>query len=184
MASKAEKRLERKALKLEKTLEKTARQFADPQPQRAVAEGATIDPKKEVVEPTLAPAQQMMKWDRSMEDLEGAWSWGAERKCCDDHWTTIVHPFLGQCERKKWGEIDNERTGKGRRRRSKHTYYSFDMIIDEAYARLVELKIDDFAPNIFRFRLSGLRRLYGFRVENTATFHMIWFDPEHRLYKQ
>lgn len=184
MASKAEKRLERKALKLERALGKSARQFADPVVSRTVTEAATIDPKKQPPELKLKSHERTMQWDRSLEDKkEGQWSWGDDRKCSDRDWDEKVHPFLSEYAKKKWGEIDSERTGPPHKRRKKHCHYTFDKLVDEAYQRLVDLKIDDFAPNIFRFRLSGKRRLYGFRIEATAMFHMIWFDPKHMLYK-
>jgi hypothetical protein len=184
VVSKVEKRLARKALKLEQTLQKSARQFIEPSLSRSVAEGATVEAKKRIPEPELTPHQRLMKWDRTLEDKEaGKWSWGDDRKCCDKDWDNRVHPFLKEYEKKKWGEIDSETTGPRRKRRKKHVYYTFDKLIDEAYERLVDMELNDFAPNIFRFRLSGKRRLYGFRIDPTAMFHMIWFDAKHRLYK-
>lgn len=183
-SKKAEKRLALKALKVTKSLEKSARQIVDPVLSRSITDAIRIEPKKQVLEPELTPHQRLMRWDRSLEDdKEGNWSWGDQRKCNESDWEIRVHPFLLEYEKKKWGEIDSERTGKPRKRRPKHCYYTFDKIIKEAYDRLIELELDDFAPNIFRFRLSGKRRLYGFRIDPTATFHLIWFDPKHQLYK-
>jgi len=34
--------------------------------------------------------------------------------------------------------------------------------------------------SIFRFRLSNMRRLWGFRVVNQ--FQILWYDPEHNIY--
>lgn len=121
-----------------------------------------------------------MRWSRDKEDADGAWSWGSPRACAAAEWNGTVHPFLEECRRKRWSEIDAERTGTNWRRK-KHIHYSFDQIIHEAYERLIELQLDDFSPDIFRFRLSGKRRLYGFRTD--PVFFMVWFDPDHRLYK-
>ena len=184
MAKKAEKRLALKALREERTREKAARQFINPNPGRSIVEGAAVDPRRVVPDTKLSPQRRLMCWDRKIEDVEGQWSWGAPRKCSQDHWNDIVYPFLTEYEKKSWGEIDTERTGKGKRRRKKHVHYPFDRLIDEAYERLIKLELDDFATSIFRFRLSGLQRLFGFRIPATAMFHMVWFDPEHRLYKQ
>jgi hypothetical protein len=178
--SKADRRLERKTLKLKRELEKRARQGASPATARTIPNDRSISFEKIITEPALAPAPALMIWSREKEDADGDWSWGAPR-ACGDAWDALVHPFLIECGRKRWAEIDAERTGGEGRRRAKHIHYSFDQLIDEAYARLVERQLDDFAPNIFRFRLSGQRRLYGFRTD--PTFFMLWFDPEHRLYK-
>lgn len=184
MISKAEKRAAKKELKLEKALEKSTRQFAEPTATRAVIEQATVTARKQVSEPTLVtPHQKYMRWDKVNHDKEsGQWSWGAERKCPDNDWISRVHPYLLLFEKKKWGEIDAEMTGKGRKRRKKHIYYAIHNLVSEAYDRLIELELDDFAEDIFRFRMSGKERLYGFRVEPTAMFHMIWYDPHHKIY--
>lgn len=172
MSKKAAKRLEQKNTRLAKTLEKTAKQFANP-------------PAHKTIPKTDAPlAHEMMRWTRDQEDTApGSWSWGTECKCCDEDWARIIHPFLLEYETKRWNEIDAERTGKGRKRRQKHIFYTFEQIVSEAYQRLIDLQLDDFAPNIFRFRLSGRRRLYGFRIAATGMFHMIWFDPTHSIYR-
>ena len=51
-----------------------------------------------------------------------------------------------------------------------------------AYQRLVDLELDDFSTDLFRFRLSGKERLYGFRIEAEAMFYMLWYDPHHKIY--
>jgi hypothetical protein len=33
---------------------------------------------------------------------------------------------------------------------------------------------------MFRFRLGGKARLWGFRSERI--FHVVWWDPDHRVY--
>lgn len=78
MPKKAEKRLAQRALHLEKALEKSARQFADP------------TPKKVVPHTKLPPHRRMMCWDRELEDVQGQWSWGADVRCCDDDWNGIA----------------------------------------------------------------------------------------------
>lgn len=39
---------------------------------------------------------------------------------------------------------------------------------------------DTFGGTIFRFRLSGEKRLWGFR--KGATFHAVLWDPEHKVF--
>ena len=120
-----------------------------------------------------------MTWTREMEDHADAWSWG-DARACGNAWENRISPFLEEYEKKKWGEIDSERTGKRKKRRQKHCYYNSSQIIREAYDRLLFLHLDDFTDCIFRFRLSGKERLYGFRV--STVFHYVWWDPNHLLY--
>jgi hypothetical protein len=180
--SKAEKRQARRELKLQHNLEKSARQFIDPQPSRTVSQAIEVEPEKKVSETTLTPHQKLMVLDRTHEDVVDSWSWGTKRSCLHDEWEAIVGPYLDIYQTKRWSEIDAEMTGKGRKRRKKHIYYPFEKLVDEAHQRLIELKLDDFAPDIFRFRLSGKRRLFGFRIEATAIFYTVWFDPDHAIY--
>ncbi|MFQ5954496.1 MAG: hypothetical protein ACE5JZ_05475 [Kiloniellales bacterium] len=114
-----------------------------------------------------------------MADREGRWSWGVDRDWTEDVWIRVIGPFFADYTRKTWGQIDAETTGPASRRRQKHTYYDFTMIKREAIRRLEALEIDDFAPDMFRFRISGLKRLYGFRVN--PTFHFVWYDPTHEI---
>jgi hypothetical protein len=124
----------------------------------------------------------LMVLDRTHEDVVDSWSWGRERCCLHDSWEEVVGPYLDMYQAKRWGEIDAEMTGKGKKRRKKHVYYPFEKLVDEAHERLIELELDDFAPNIFRFRLTGKQRLFGFRIEASATFYTVWFDPDHAIY--
>lgn len=183
MPSKAEKRQARRELKLQQNLEKSARQFADPQPDRVVSQAIEVEPGKTIIEPPLRPHQMVMVLDRRHEDVIDTWSWGRARCCLHDEWQAVVGPYLDIYRTKRWGEIDAEMTGKGRKRRKKHVYYPFEKLVNEAYQRLVELELDDFAPDIFRFRLNGRCRLFGFRIEPTATFYTIWYDPDHAIYE-
>jgi hypothetical protein len=180
--SKAEKRQARRELKLQQDLEKSARQFAEPQVSRAVSQAIEVAPEKKIIETKLTPHQMRLRLDRTHEDVIDVWSWGRERCCLHDHWQETVGPYLDIYQTKRWGEIDAETTGKGHKRRKKHVYYPFEKLVDEAHQRLIELQLDDFAPNIFRFRLTGKQRLFGFRIDATATFYTIWFDPDHAIY--
>jgi len=181
VSKRAEKRLAKKALKLEKILAKVARQSEEPEPSRQVVEASVIPTSKDIPDTEIKPSQRYMRWTRELEDTGGNWSWGVPRGC-GDLWGAEIEPFLKQYEKKKWGEIDSERTGKGKRRRSKHCFYSYDKIIQEAFDRLVELELDDFAEQIFRFRLSGKKRIFGFR--QPELFFFVWYDTQHKIYLQ
>jgi hypothetical protein len=180
LSAKAEKRLALKALKLEKTLAKTARQFESPALAKTIS--ALPDTEAEKILPPIEvkPSHRLMEWSRDIEDVEGSWSWGQDR-ASGAAWASYVHPFLQNCATRYWYEIDSDTVkGKGGKRRLKHCYYAVKKIIDEAQERLVEIELDDFADQIFRFRMSGKKRVYGFRTDHT--FFFVWYDPKHLIY--
>ena len=54
-------------------------------------------------------------------------------------------------------------------------------IVPEAQSDLERGKLDEiFGDQIFRFRVSGQKRLWGFRRDRT--FHVVWWDPDHKVY--
>lgn len=173
MSAKAQKRLLAKQLRLDKSLKKNATIVERVRTEKAVALSAIV------LEDTSEP-QTLMSYDITEADVEGTWSWGEPRRCSDEHWSTEALPFLEEYCGKKWGEIDSEGTGKGKKRRQKHCHYKFGQLINEAYDRLVEIKKDDFADRIYRFRLGGKLRLYGFRVRKV--FFYLWYDRQHKIY--
>ncbi|WP_126421789.1 hypothetical protein [Asticcacaulis excentricus] len=173
MSAKAQKRLLAKQLKLEKSLKKNATIVEKVRAEKTVSTSAIAI--EDISEP-----QTFMSYSTEEADTEGTWSWGAPRKCADEHWFEEALPFLTEYSRKKWGEIDSEGTGNKKKRRQKHCHYNFSQIITEAYNRLVEIKKDDFADRIYRFRLGGKLRLYGFRVRKI--FYYLWYDREHKIY--
>lgn len=120
-----------------------------------------------------------MRWSREKEDRIGTWPWGVSRDWGKKTWDTVILPFLRDYEKKKWGVIHAETWQNKRKTRKKHIYYDKDKICEEARHRLVELEFDD-QTKIFRFRLSGKRRLYGFTFDEV--FATIWYDPTHKIY--
>lgn len=55
-----------------------------------------------------------------------------------------------------------------------------DGIIKKARQRIVELKKEEWADNLFSLRLSKKERLWGFY--RSGIFHLLWWDPEHQVY--
>jgi len=50
-----------------------------------------------------------------------------------------------------------------------------------AQGDLRKRKLDEtFGDEMFRFRLGGTARLWGFRANRT--FHVVWWDPLHKVY--
>lgn len=84
--------------------------------------------------------------------------------------------FLNSLTQKTWREVRAETDGKGRPRNHGH---SLTDIAREAQDRLIELDYEA-EETIFRFRIQGQLRLWGFRSGNL--FRILWYDPEHKVY--
>ena len=50
----------------------------------------------------------------------------------------------------------------------------------EAQKRLTDLHLDETFEDLFRFRVGGKKRLWGFEVD--GVFHVLWWDAEHQVY--
>jgi hypothetical protein len=103
----------------------------------------------------------------------GSWSWPSQD---DAHKVLAALADFGQ---KTWSEILAEQTG-GRRRHKKHHPQDFASVCKEAQDRLATLKHDEVFSELFRFRLSGTERLWGY-VQG-GIFHVLWWDADHRVY--
>ena len=87
----------------------------------------------------------------------------------------MIEPKLVQWASLTWSEIDRLNTGTGHKM---HHSMPTSGLAEEAQNRLIE--IERYDDDIFRFRLGGKPRLWGFRV--VADFQILWFDPEHEIY--
>jgi hypothetical protein len=95
---------------------------------------------------------------------------------------TEIFEFLCEMGRLSWGEIENQTTG-GRSRHKKHHEQPIESLTsDKAKEAIGRRSLDEtFGDSIFRFRMEGEKRLWGFR--NDSTFHVVFWDPDHRLYE-
>jgi hypothetical protein len=59
-------------------------------------------------------------------------------------------------------------------------FISPSAICKAAKERLLALKYDDQADQLYKLRISTKCRVYGFRNRNI--FHVLWWDPEHSVY--
>lgn len=82
--------------------------------------------------------------------------------------------FLDELTGKTWGECENEMAN-GRKRHHDHAITDLTTV---AQSRLRQL--DENEERIFRFRLKGKCRLWGFRSGDL--FRVLWYDPEHSVY--
>jgi hypothetical protein len=105
---------------------------------------------------------------------------------CRDAWAfkpgllaADIFTFICEVSQSTWGEIENQETGTGRRKKRHHSY-SVDGLCERARDRFGERHYDElFDPEVVRFRLDGKQRLWG--VREGAVFHVIWWDPEHKV---
>lgn len=111
--------------------------------------------------------------DRAHND---GWAWPAT--AAGDAWEIL--DFMCETSKLTWGEIMSQMTGPNHRRRPKHSSYNFGSVGTVAQRRLAELRLDEIFEEFFRFRLTGEKRLWGFRTEDV--FHLLWWDPEHQVY--
>lgn len=115
-------------------------------------------------------------WCARRADLLGEWSWGEPRSWEADEWSSVIEPPLQNFETMTWAEIDKCTSDTGHKL---HHTHSIEDVIDEAQDRWLALDLAEF-ETIFRFRLGGVRRLWGFIVQ--AHFHIIWWDRDHSIY--
>lgn len=120
-----------------------------------------------------------MVYSMEISDREGEWEWGRSRDWGIKNWNKYINPALIQFSCKTWGEIQSEMTGNRKNRHKKHHDMDVDILRKEAQKRLYDLEYDDF-DKIFRFRISGRKRLWGFRI--CECFFFLWYDPKHEIY--
>jgi hypothetical protein len=76
-----------------------------------------------------------------------------------------------------WAEIETQRAGGHKR----HHSQEISGLEAAAQADITKRKLSErFNETMFRFRLSGEQRLWGFR--NGRVFHIVWWDPDHQVY--
>jgi hypothetical protein len=123
------------------------------------------------------PAGSRPSWKLSRLDLEhaGSWSWDVTGSDLRE-----IVQFLQQMERLTWSEIRAQTTG-GRTGHRKHHSIEAERLCPEAQRRLRDLRLDDL-DELFRFRLSGRRRLWGAINGQDGAFYALWWDPDHQVY--
>jgi len=104
---------------------------------------------------------------------------------CDPRWAfnpsgdeaQEILAFLREMGRNTWTQILAMRSGG----RPKHHGQEVDSFCSEAKRDFRKARLDErFGEEMFRFRLGSKKRLWGFRVG--ATFHVVWWDTDHKVY--
>ena len=116
--------------------------------------------------------QQTPVWSIKVLDIEGLWGWNND-ELKSLLWTEIV-PKLQNFETMTWAEI-NQAAG-GRKHGNNHHSVSVEGLTRKAQKRLSEINQDD-VDEIFSFRLTGKKRIYGIR--EGRVLKLLWYDPFH-----
>lgn len=102
------------------------------------------------------------------------WQWGPSSSV----WKDLIGT-LAELSEKTWSDIESERTGGHNRHRKNHSMEVASL--PKPAQNRISVHFGDEAPDtLFRFRLSGRKRLWG--VRDGAIFHLLWYDEEHRVY--
>ena len=75
-----------------------------------------------------------------------------------------------------WDEIKKQTHDKGK---SKHHLLSIDSLSKDAFERLKAKQLEEESDSIFSFALQNKLRVVGIR--EGRYFHVIWYDPEHKI---
>lgn len=118
-------------------------------------------------------------WCNTKVDIDGTWSWNEPRAWTDDEWNDDVHPKFKSFSALTWYEIDAQGSESGHKM---HHEQDFSTIHKEAQDRWTNiLDLAEFQDDLFRFRLSGTKRVWGYILQ--AHFFMVWFERHHLIYK-
>jgi hypothetical protein len=89
--------------------------------------------------------------------------------------------FLCEIARLTWADIEAQRSGTRERHKKHHDQQLDTLDDDDAVAFVRQNKLDEiFGDSIFRFRMTGEQRLWGFR--DGHVFHVLFWDPGHQGY--
>lgn len=112
------------------------------------------------------------------KDVIDSWSWGLKRNTLDTDYKTQIEPYLEHLKTTKWGTLESEMytNGKGISK-TKHHHIPLSGLKEEIQNRWKEIDLEH--SEAFTFRISGKKRIWGFRRVNN--YFIIWWDPKHEL---
>ncbi len=89
--------------------------------------------------------------------------------------------FICEMARLTWAEIEAQRIGEQGGYRKRNHSQEIRRLTAAAQKDLMKRRLPEmFDDTMFRFRVSGQQRLWGFRKSNV--FHIVWWDPRHQVY--
>lgn len=136
--------------------------------------------------PARADRRPKAERPRSTAQDQPLFSFARVDTACDPRWAfdpsgeeaRLILRFLSEMSRLTWAQIEAMRS-KGHRTHHSQEVHTLDRDAQRDFrrARLAETFGD--LP-MFRFRLSGAQRLWGFR--EGQVFHAVWWDHLHQVY--
>ena len=120
----------------------------------------------------------LVEFELCSKDVVGNWSWGTKRSLLDTEFKSIIEPYLEHPKNTKWGTIENERYGQ--KNKTKHHHIPVGRLQDEVQERWKEINL--LYPEVFTFRVSGKKRIFGYRIINK--YFIVWWDPPHKIIPQ
>lgn len=159
--------------------------FIEPRQNKFPSQSKNVKPSLAYVDVKKRPKSQekgsiydfQMRWRCEKANRDGIWSWGDPRNWSQDEWDTKILPSFKEWGMLRWREICSQPTGN---RGKMHHEHEFHSIAKEAQERWFERDLDEFADQIFRFRLSGKWRVWGFTLQHI--FFIVWLDRMHKIY--
>jgi hypothetical protein len=89
--------------------------------------------------------------------------------------------FICEMAKLTWAEIEAQRVGTKDGYLKRNHSQEIKRLTADARADLIKRQLPEwFDDTMFRFRVSGEQRLWGFRKGHV--FHIIWWDPHHKVY--
>lgn len=199
MASKKEKRLQRQQLKLDDHQKKSIRTknilLSEKEPKQAefvktskkelhVAphiERQQLEEQAKAVPTSVLKTSRFsnkVTWCISKADRLDHWSWGESRAWNTTEWNSEIEPKFIDFSKLTWKEIDSFSSDTGHKM---HHGHELTDLHEEAQERwLLELDLDEFSDNIFRFRLGNTQRAWGYVLQ--AHFFLVWYERKHIIY--
>lgn len=105
-------------------------------------------------------------WRIAQLDWDGPW---CPSRCQDAGVREILIRLAG-FETMSWTQIQS---GTGSH------FVAIEDVIKEARQRLIDLRKEDWADNLFSLRMSNKERIWGFL--RSGVLHLLWWDPEHKV---
>ncbi|MEY8575546.1 hypothetical protein AALD01_14395 [Oscillospiraceae bacterium 21-37] len=118
----------------------------------------------------LSPKWSFVKCDMQHE------RWGISQNA--EHLANMLARFK-EWERVTWGDILT--TTAGRKSNTQSHSMAVGILDKDAIKRLSVLKLDEY-DMLYSLTITGRQRVWGIMIEETGTFQLLWYDPNHEIY--
>lgn len=134
---------------------------------KVVSQGFTPNPQKKAKHVEEPNYTKSIVWKFGRMDHEGEWGWD---KVTKEELIEEILPKIKSFETMSFAQLAPQR--------SNHHSMPVKNLSQPAKNRITEIALNQ--DDLFSFKISGQKRLWGTTVENE--FHVLWWDPEHTVY--